>query len=142
MTARGYGNFLLHMAKADVDFDTASLAAMLATSSYVPDFGVHEFRSDVTDEVAGTGYTAGGLALTGVAVALDAVNSWVNIAADDADFGTLTVSGIAQLIVYVDTGSSATDLLVSCHTLPAPRSVTAGNFTYKFAADGIGTFPF
>lgn len=137
MAANAYGKFVQHLAKADIDFDSVSLKAMLTTTSYTPNFDTHEFRTDVTNEVTGTGYSTGGIALTGEAITLDTTNNWLKIDADDANFGTLTVSGIVKLVVYVDTGSSATDLLVSCHTF-ASQSPSGVNFTYAFHADGIG----
>lgn len=137
MAANAYGKFLQHLAKADIDFDSIALKAMLCTSSYSPNFDTHEFRSDVTNEVSGTGYSAGGISLTSEAISLDTTNNRLKIDADDANFGTLTVSGITQLVVYVDTGSSATDLLVSCHTFSS-QSPSGVNFTYAFNVDGIG----
>lgn len=137
MTATAYGNFLLHQAKADIDWDTVSLKAMLCDSSYVPDFDADEFRADITGEVTGTGYTAGGVALTTVAISLDTTNNWLKFDADDANFGTLTVSGITQLVIYVDTGSAATDILISCHTF-STQSPSGQPFTYAFHANGMG----
>lgn len=137
MTARAYGKAIQHLAKADIDFDTLSLKAMLCTSSYTPNYDTHEFRSDVTNEVTGTGYSSGGVALTGEGITLDTTNDRLKIDADDADFGTLTVTGITQMIVYVDTGSAATDLLISNHSFTS-QSPSALNFVCAFHADGIG----
>lgn len=137
MAANAYGKFVEHLAKADIDFDTVALKAMLCGSGYTADFDAHEFRSSVTSEVTGTGYTAGGIALTGEAITLDTANNRLKIDAADADFGTLTVTGITQLVLYVDTGNAATDLLVSAHTF-ASQSPSGVNFTYAFHADGIG----
>lgn len=137
MAAAAYGKFVQHLAKADIDFDSAALGAMLVTSSYTPNYDTHEFRADVTNEVTGTGYSAGGIALAGEAITLDTTANRLKIDANDADFGTLTVSGIVGLVIYVVTGSSATDNLVSFHTFSS-QSPSGVNFTYAFHADGIG----
>lgn len=137
MAANAYGKFLLHQAKADIDWDSVSLKAMLVTASYSPNYDTHEFRTDVTNEVTGTGYSSGGISLTSEAASLDTSANHLKFDAADADFGTLTVSGIAGLVVYVDTGSSATDLLVSFHSFSS-QSPSGVNFTYAFHADGIG----
>lgn len=137
MAARAYGKFVQHLAKADIDVDSLALGAMLVTSSYTPNYDTHEFRADVTNEVTGTGYSAGGIALTGEAATLDTTNDWLKIDANDADFGTLTVTGIAGLVIYVVTGSSATDNLVSFHSFSS-QSPSGVNFTYAFHANGIG----
>jgi hypothetical protein len=53
---------------ADVFAGTCTTASsykgMLVTSSYTEDRGTHSKRSSVTNEVSGTGYTAGGVALS------------------------------------------------------------------------------
>jgi hypothetical protein len=141
MAARAFGKFLQHLAKADIDVDTLALGAMLVGSGYTPNYDVHEFRSDVTSEVTGTGYTAGGIAQTGELTTLDATNHWLKIDADDADFGTLTVSGIVGMVLYVVTGSAATDYLVSMHTF-ASQSPSASPFKYQFHVNGIGTIAY
>lgn len=137
MAARAFGKFIQHVAKADIDFDTVALKAMLCTSSYTANYDTHEFRSDVTNEVTGTGYTSGGVALTAESITLDTTNDRLKIDADDVDFGTLTVTGITQMVVYVDTGSAATDILVSCHTFTS-QSPSGVNFTCTVHADGLG----
>lgn len=141
MTAQAYGKFVQHVLKGDIDFDTAALKAMVCGSGYAPDVDAHEFRSSVTSEVSGTGYTAGGVALTGVAVTLDTTNNRLKIDAADADFGTVTFTAGTQIVVYVNTGSAATDYLMSFHTFTS-ASPTAANFTYAWHADGIGYFSY
>lgn len=51
------------IARGAVDFDTDSFKVMLTTATYTPTQS-HAKRSDVTNEVSGTGYSAGGLAIT------------------------------------------------------------------------------
>ena len=55
-----YNSAIDEMARGDIDFDTDTFKAMLVTSSYTPNKDTHDFRDDVTNEVSGTGYTAGG----------------------------------------------------------------------------------
>lgn len=141
MAANAYGKFVQHVLKGDIDFDTVSLKAMICAAGYTPDFDAHEFRSSVTNEVSGSGYSTGGVALTGESLTLDTTNNRLKIDADDADFGTVTFTSGTQLIVYVDTGSSATDYLVSRHSFAA-QSPSAQNFTYAWHADGVGYFSY
>lgn len=137
MTARAYGKGIQHLAKADIDWDSIALKAMICTSLYTPNFDTDEFRSSVTNEVSGSGYTAGGVALTGEAATLDTTNDRLKLDADDADFGTVTFTAGTQLIVYVDTGSSSTDILISNHSFSS-QSPAGVPFKYAFHADGIG----
>ena len=54
-------NALKNTLALDLDDTTADrFKVMLVTSSYTPDFGTHDFKSDVTNEVTGTGYSADG----------------------------------------------------------------------------------
>lgn len=142
MAANLYGKFLVHALKGDVDFDTLNLKAMICAAGYTPDFDAHEFRSSVTNEVSGTGYTAGGVSLTGESVTIDGATNRVKIDANDAAWTTVTFTAGTQLIVYVDTGNAATDILVSRHTFPSAQSPSAQDFTFVFHADGIayGTY--
>lgn len=115
-------------------FSGAVLKAMLVGAGWTFDKHTHEFRSAITGEVTGQGYTAGGTTITGVAVQLDTVNSRVEIVGDDVNYGTLTVSGISQIVVYIDTGNAATDRIVGVHTFPA-ESPAGENFTYAWFDD-------
>lgn len=115
-------------------FTGTALKAMLIDGTFAFDKHVHDFRADVTGEVSGAGYTAGGVSMTGVAVQQDTGNSRVEVVADDTSFGTLTVSGIAGLVVYTDTGNAATDRIVGVHTFAA-ESPSGENFTYAWNDD-------
>lgn len=140
MTATAYGNLVRHAFKSDFDWDTATIKAMLTTASYTFDKD-HEFRSSVTSgEASGTGYTAGGISLTGVASSYDSTNNWTAIDADDAAFGTVTLTAVTGMVLYVSVGSAATDILISYHSF-ASQSPSAVPFTYQFDAAGIGKFP-
>lgn len=55
-----YNSAIDDMAKGAIDFDTDTFKVLLVTSSYSPNKDTHTKRSDVTNEVSGTGYTAGG----------------------------------------------------------------------------------
>lgn len=63
---------------AAIDLDSATIKVMIVTSTYTPSLA-HATRADITNEVSGTNYTAGGTAIGGVTLALD-VNTveWVH----------------------------------------------------------------
>lgn len=50
-----------------VGFDASTIKVMLTTSTYVPSQS-HQYKSDITNEVSGNGYSAGGELLTGKSV--------------------------------------------------------------------------
>ena len=126
------GPFLADMAATY--FSGLTLKAMIADAGYTFDKDTHEFRSSVTSEVSGTGYTAGGITLTGVETGLDTANHRVEYRADDADFGTVTFTDGTQIVVYIDTGSAATDRIIGVHTFTA-QSPSGVNFTYAWNDD-------
>ena len=68
-----YNSALEDEATGAIDYDTDTFKVMLVTSSYTPDKDAHEFFDDVTNEVSGTGYTAGGETVTGT-LTLDTAN--------------------------------------------------------------------
>ena len=51
-----------------LDMDNDTFKCMLVTASYTPNFETHTNKSDVTNEVSGTGYTAGGETLTSLSL--------------------------------------------------------------------------
>lgn len=59
-----YNSFWDDQAHAAFDLDTATVKVMLTTSGYTENKDTHTKRSDVTSEVTGTGYTAGGNTVT------------------------------------------------------------------------------
>ncbi|QHB38176.1 hypothetical protein SEA_VOLT_60 [Gordonia phage Volt] len=58
VTAKVFGPFLNSMADKLVDLNSDTIKVMLTTSA--PDQDAWQFKSSVTGEVTGTGYTAGG----------------------------------------------------------------------------------
>ena len=133
MTASLSGFALREM--ADLFVSEVNMKFMLATSAYTWDSDTHEFRSSVTNEIVGTGYTEGGFDLLISGVDLDLVGGKVTVSADDVSIGPITATGVAQIITYVDSGDAATDRIVSVHTFAA-EDYAAEYFEYLWQ-DGI-----
>jgi hypothetical protein len=138
VTAKVYGNFPKHLFKGDVDTDTATFKVMLCTSTYTPNQDTHEFKSSVTNEITGTGYTAGGVALASVAVAYDAASNTLSFDAADSVWTTATFTA-RYAVVYLSTGVDATSILVCYIDFGADLSPSAGNFTLQWNTGGIVT---
>ena len=62
-----YNAFKKNIMNGGIDLDTDTIKVALVTATYTPDQDLHEDFADLTNEVVGTGYTAGGGALAAVA---------------------------------------------------------------------------
>lgn len=79
MYGKSYANFLGGEAGGDTfqtDFLTDTIKVMLTTSTYTENLDTHETKADVTNEVVGTGYTAGGATLASKTITYTAAASW------------------------------------------------------------------
>ncbi len=115
-------------AKGSIDFDTDTFKVMLTTSSYTENKDTHDFRDDVTNEVTGTGYTAGGNTAT-VTVTLDTTNDRVDISLGGTTWTTSTIT--ARKAVYYKSrgGASSADELVAVNDFGSDVVSSAGTFT-------------
>ena len=139
VTAKIFGKFFLSALNKELDLDTDTIKAMLVTSSWTPDQDSHQYKSDVTNEVVGTGYTATGQALTGVAVTYSAGTNTIKIDANDPSWPTSTLTA-RYLVYYVSTpATDATRPLISYVDFGADVTTTSGTFTDTIDAAGIMT---
>ena len=134
-----YGITFLNALKNDLALDLDDTTAdrfkvMLVTSSYTPNFGTHDFKSDVTNEVSGTGYDAGGKSLT--SVTLTQSGGTITFDAADLTWASSTITARAA-VVYDD--SLTNDPLIAYIDFGADKSSSAGDFVLSFNASGIFT---
>jgi hypothetical protein len=111
-----YNSLKSGLMTGDVDL-AGTLKVMLVTAAYTPDIDNHAFRSDVTNEVSGTGYTAGGKALTGNGVTVDTAANEAVFDADNVFWASSTITARGA-VIYADSGNAATDRLI--HYVRAP----------------------
>lgn len=97
--------------KGQIDFDTDTIKVLLTTDAYVPNKDTHDFRNDVTNEITGTGYTAGGITVS-VTVTRDDANDRVDITFASVNWPTATFT--ARKAVYYKSrgGASSADELI------------------------------
>lgn len=140
VTAFVYGGFLQSVMNKEVDLDSDSIKVMLVTSSYTPNQDTHRYRSSVVaNEVSGSGYTAGGSALSNKSVSYSAGNNTFTFDADDVTWTPSTIT--ARYAVFYDStpGSSATDPLIAYWDFGADVTSSNGPFTLTINASGIFT---
>jgi hypothetical protein len=138
-TALLYGNFGISLAKRLIDLSTAgdSIKVMLTTSAYVPNQDTHDFKDDVTNEVVGTGYTAGGIALATKTLTYTGATNVVMFDADDVSWGGATFTSRVAVIYDATPGTDATRPLIGYVLFDVDQVVTAGTFSIVWDPAGI-----
>ena len=106
-----------------------SFKLALFTSSATLDASTTDYST--TNEVSGTGYTAGGGALTNVTPSLDGTTAITDFA--DLTFSTATITANGAMIYNTTTGggSSTTDSVIIL-AFGGDKTSTAGDFTIQF----------
>lgn len=66
-----YNSFKRDLMNGAIDLDTDTIQILLVTSSYTPNIDSHTKRSDITNEVSGTGFSASGVTLANKTVTAD-----------------------------------------------------------------------
>lgn len=122
-----YNNFLNTVTQKQVNLKTDDLRVMLVTSAYRPDKTNHAYKSNVTNEISGAGYTAGGQKLQNVTYTvsgqvgtLQATNpKWTGLTLKNLryavlydntpyDSGATDANTVKPLIAYIDFGDALT----------------------------------
>ena len=143
VTAKLYGGFVTALCNKEIDWNSDSIKAMLTTNTYVPDQDTHDYENDVTNEVTGTGYSAGGVTLANCTITYTGATNKLKLDADDASWAssTITLPANGSVVVYDGTpGTDATRPLVCYQTTDTAVSTTAGTFTIQWHVDGIVEF--
>lgn len=119
-----------------IDWDTDTIRCMLVTATYAASQDNDDYVNDVTNEVAGTGYTAGGAALANLTVTQDNTNDLAMLDANDVTWAASTITARAA-VLYKDTGTPATSPLIAYIDFGSNQTSTNGNFTIQWHANGI-----
>ena len=131
-----YYTFLVHALTGAVDLDTDNIRVMMTTSGYTPN-QTHEYLSDVSSEVSGTGYTAEGQTLASCSVYND--TSTVRFDAADSEWTGSTISA-RYAVIYSHSGAASTEYeLIGYVDFDGTQSSSSGTFTIQWSAAGIAT---
>lgn len=126
-----FNSFMEDVAENRIDLDTDTFYVMLVTSTYTPNKDTHTKRSDVTNEVVGTGYTADGQA-TAVTTTLDTANDRLDVTFSDVTWASSTITARACVIYKRRGGAASADELVCYGDFGSNISTTGGTFTLDF----------
>jgi hypothetical protein len=123
-----YNSAIDELARGDIDFDSNTFKAMLVTSSYTPNKDTHDFLNDVTNEVTGTGYTAGGATST-VTVTKDNTNDKVTIQFGAVSWASSTITARGCVYYKSRGGASSADEIVAYNDFGSDVSSSGGTFS-------------
>lgn len=138
VTALPYATALLALGRGDFDFENDTFKAMLTTAGYVPNYDTDEYLTDVTNEITGTAYTAGGVTLTGLTWTYDTTdpaNKRCVLNADAILWSGATWTGARRLVVYKDEGGvAAVSRLLGVIDYGVDKSPANEDFEQSFSA--------
>lgn len=117
-----------------MDILSDTLKVMLTTSTNSISQTADTVKADVTDEVTGTGYTAGGATLGTKTYAVSSLTTTFDAA--DTTWTTSTITA-AQAHIYDDTPTSPADPLISYQDFGGNQSTTGTTFQITWNASGI-----
>lgn len=123
-----FTSFLEDLARGAIDMDTDTFKVLLTTSSYTENKDTHTKRSDVTNEVTGTGYTAGGVTCT-VTVTKDTTNDRLDITLGAVSWPSSTIT--ARKAVYYKSrgGAASADEIVAVNDFGSDVVSTGATFS-------------
>jgi hypothetical protein len=128
-----YNSCLDDMARGAIDFDSDTFKCMLVTSAYTPDKDSHTKRSSVTNEVSGTGYTAGG-AVVAATVTKDTGNDRLDIAFANPSWAGASITARGGVIYKSRGGASSADELVAYLDFGSDATATNGTFAVTISS--------
>lgn len=118
------------------------IKAALVTSVYTPNQNTHDFFNDITNEVSGTNYTAGGNVTANPAVTMSGAGL-ITFDADDPATWLQSGTGFSnarRVILYRDTGVTTTSNLIAySDAFASDRGNVSGDFSITFDAAGVFT---
>ena len=123
-----YNSFHHDLATGAIDCDTDTFKVLLVTSTYSPDKDTHDKRDDITNEVTGTGYTAGG-ETSAVTVTLDTANDKTTIQFGAVSWTSSTITARGAVYYKSRGGASSADELVAYNDFGSDVSTTSGTFS-------------
>lgn len=125
-----YNSFIDGVSRGQIDLDAGlTVKAMLLTASYTP-AQAHDFRADLTNEVTGTGYTAGGTTVT-VAVTTVGASNLTRLTLGEAVWNAAGGSLAARRAAYYVSrgGAASADELICVVSETADVTATNASWT-------------
>lgn len=138
MASTAFDSFLDDLAKGSIDMDTDTFKVMLVTSGYTEDKAAHSKLSDVTSEVSGTGYTAGGATLVPT-VTKDTTNHRTTLTFPQVTWPSSTITARKAVVYKSRGGAASADELVFVNDFGSDVTTSNGTFTLNASTIQLNT---
>jgi len=122
-----------------INLASDTIKVMLVTVSYTPNIDTHTVRSDVTNEVSGTGYTAGGATLSTKTVTVDNTNDRAVFDAHDVTWASSTITARGAVLYKSRGGAASADELICYFDFGSDKVSSSGDFVISWSSNGILT---
>lgn len=144
ITASGVFGLSLEKALTDTlgkSWESETNKIALISDSATPNFDTHDFWADLeANEVTGTNWAAGGVALTTTEITLS--SGVLTFDAADVSVASTTITSAMASVLKTDVGSSATDQLIMLHDFVTAVSTVNGTFAIAWNASGLMTLDY
>jgi hypothetical protein len=135
--SKTYEKMMIDTAGQSLESETV-VKGLLVLDAYTPDFDVHDFRDDVTNEATGTGYSSGGVVLTTTDITLASPSAGsMKYDHDDPQWSSSSIANAMALVEYFNVGSSATDMLLHLLDFVTAVTTSSGLLLVQIAANGV-----
>lgn len=123
-----FNSFWDDLGKGNINPDTDTIKCLLVTSSYAENKDTHVKRSDITNEVTGTGYTTGGPTIS-VTVTKDTATDKIEYVFAATTLTNTSISNIRKAVYYKSRGgASSADELIAVADYGADTTTSAQDF--------------
>jgi len=137
VTARLYGRVFLAAFNKEIDWVDDVHKAMLVTSLYTPDQDAHDYKNDVTNEVVGTGYVAGGNVIGSRTITYTGATNKITLDGADVQWPNSTITA-RTAVVYDDAPvGDAAKPLIGYQQSDIDLSSNNGTWEIVWHANGI-----
>lgn len=132
-----YGKVFTALWNKEIDFDTDVIKVSLHTVTYVPAQDTDDYFNDATNQVTGTGYTAGGATLGSKTVTYTAGTNKHVLDGADVQWATSTITARVAVVYDSSPATDATRPLIGYQLSDADIVSSGGNFDIVWNAAGI-----
>jgi hypothetical protein len=137
VTAKMYGTPVKNQYSGTaVNWTSDEFKCSLHTATYTPNQDTDTFWNVATNEITGTGYTAGGKKLTSPTATYEAGTNESRFDAADIEWTAATFTA-RYAVIYKNTGTSSTSPLIAYIDFGENVTVTSGTFKITLGAEGV-----